>query len=182
MEGVSLPSPIFISYGACNGGDVATRFRLSEPDREAVQDTAEVCVLDAGIKKLEALLAAPPQRPDPVYDGRFTSADLSAVRALVEIAEKEQTWWRWKHTTVEIGRLTAEKPMWSSACGAERHADDAAAHRCAGSREARQDAIRFQGRRPARRPRDRASDATRLQAAWTRILLRRTRPRDARRR
>ena len=109
----SPPSPIFISYGACNGGDVATRFRLSEPDREAVQDTAEVCVLDAGIKKLEALLAAPPQRPDPVYDGRFTSADLSAVRALVEIAEKEQTWWRWKHTTVEIGRLTAEKPMWS---------------------------------------------------------------------
>jgi len=46
----SPPSPIFISYGECNGRDIATRFRLSEPDREAVQQTAEVCVLDAGIK------------------------------------------------------------------------------------------------------------------------------------
>jgi len=31
----------------------------------------------------------------------------------VDIAEKEQTWWQWKHTTVEIDRLTTEKPMWS---------------------------------------------------------------------
>jgi predicted acylesterase/phospholipase RssA len=110
----SPPSPIFISYGECSRGrDVATRFRLSEADRKTVQETAEVCVLDAGTKKLEALLAAAPQRPGPLYAGRFTSADLNAVMALLEIADKEQTWWRWKHTTVEIGRLTTEKPMWS---------------------------------------------------------------------
>ena len=70
-------------------------------------------MLDSGIKHLEALLSAPPQRPGPVYEGRYTSADLSAVRALTNIAEREQIWWQWKHTTVEIGPLTTEKPMWS---------------------------------------------------------------------
>lgn len=108
-----LPSPIFVSYGACNGQDVPTRFRLSEQDRRLVQQTAEVCVLDQGIRKLEALLATPAERPEPVYVGRFTEADLDAVRALVDIAEKQQQWWQWKRTTVGKERLTTEKPMWS---------------------------------------------------------------------
>ena len=113
----ALPSPIFISYAQCNGRDIATRFRISDLDREVVEKTAEVCVLDEGIKKLEALLAAEPEHPKAVYNGRFTAPDLEALKALVELAEKEQQWWRWKHTAVGIGPLTTEKPMWSPPAG-----------------------------------------------------------------
>jgi len=70
-------------------------------------------MLDYGIKKLEELLAAPPSRPDKVYDRRYTSADLRALRAIVEIAEKQQQWWQWRRTTVELRSLTTEKPLWS---------------------------------------------------------------------
>ncbi len=115
----AIPSPIFISYGLCNGQDVATRFRLSDSDRRSIDKTAQTCVLDAGIKKLEALLTAEPELPAPTYNGRYTDADLDALKALIDIAEKEQQWWQWKHATVEIDRLTTEKPMWSPSAGSD---------------------------------------------------------------
>ncbi len=107
-----LPSPIFISYGACNGPDVPTRFRISEQDRAAVQRTADVCLLDANISKLEELLALPPSVTERVYDRRYTSADARALRAVIEIAEQEQYWWQWRKSTVDLHRLITEKPMW----------------------------------------------------------------------
>jgi hypothetical protein len=108
------PSPIYISFSECNNGaTVGTRFRISETDRRTVDAASEVCVYDAAVKRLETILSTPPKVPERRYDGKMTSVDVAASKALIEIALYEQYWWRWERKTVPIETLTTERPLWA---------------------------------------------------------------------